>query len=1063
MPVFSGVPVPVQRMLGQVDQDDPTNLPPGCAAVCRNTDFTRDSVGGALSAATRAGNCMIMAGAKSPGTGFWDFQYEPESATDPFFQQMLRFTLSGILEREYPVGTGRMLPVPAGTFALPGQSHKIDTQAGNIVWSAYSNLKTPAAGLSGYNPKTLNLDPMGMKPYGWQWLPLTTTVYANEVACPSNRFSGLQGNGHTYQAQNAGTTGPNEPAWPDGEGSVVVEVLSAAQIAAGLTPVTWKELTMVIANRIPAPPAPVLALQNGTGTFPAAQTVWVILTLTNGMGETVGSVASSITTTAANQAVLVTLPLAPAIGNPLPGWLAQLVAPYAITGVNVYETDVASGSPQPPQSAYEQAASGQALGGTYLIAGTAAGSQIPTINSARITPGQLPAPTSEGALTRSPGAGTFAAGRDVWIRLSFSNNNGETPLGPSNSIVNTLANDAVIVGLTDLEEAQEFPQLVTVNVYEADVPTGTAEPPISAYALSQVSSVGQTVTVTATAAGQPPVTVNGTGPGGDVVADTPDGGINATQGYRYAVPGWINRNESFSGFTQAAVSKYIVDEDGWEISVFNVAIGPPWVIGRTVNWSVADSTQEGPFFWIGEVDLQVPTQNQVYPNSYLSDGVTIIPTVFLDNVTTSGTFNFSDTVLEADNDSTDRLRVSFPPAGVRVDYLTTCDRIAVSGVPGYQTGPIIGLQGDYESIYSDTSPLPISTQRGEVCWGLIEFKNEIYAMRSQSGVVITPGTGDPVTWDAKQRWGPSKDAEGVGPCGPRAFASNGSFIAFVHRTGLYRYPGPPTSTGSGTNPDMMIKEIPRQWATINWAAAQTISVMIDNDTHTIRMQVPTGNSPVPNQEFCLSYLEGWLDPLHFSTFAQKEISQEASRRWSFNDVSAFICRRILRTVANPPPNPLGPDGTNQLSSDFYQSQLAYTQTDPSGVVNARTPGRYDDNGAGIDWKYQGVSAKAMQKPSKPEGVVVTGVGFGAINVSFVAGRNKVTDNRGPKRILRMDPMQMDPQGNVDFTRKPTRQLDEYWSVYFDNGAQPGAWASIKGYTPYIIPVKVARGMLDTGK
>ena len=1052
MPVFSGTPVAISRVLGQVDQDDPTNLPVGCAAVCLNTDFTRDSTGGALSATTRAGNCLIMQGAPSPGTGFWDFQYEPESATDPFFQQMLRFTLSGVLEYEKPAGTGRMAPVPAGMFAPPAQSHKIDAQAGNIVWSGYSNLKTPTAGCSGYNPKTLNLDPLGMKPYGWQWLP-ATLVYAKEVACPSNQNSGIQGNGHTYQALNNGYTGPLEPVWPVGplaEGATVVEVLSKAQIAAGLTPVTWQEMTMVIADRLPAPPAPALALAGG-GAFPSARTVYILLTFLNGMGETVAGAVASITTTAASQEVKVAIPTLVS----LPGWLAELVAPYAISSVNVYEAGVASGDPAPAQSAYELAGNG-ALGSTVTVTETASGVTVPTINSARITPGQLPTPTQAAALTRAPAGGTFAAGRDVWIRLSYSNNNGETPLGPSNSIVNTLLHDAVEVNLAELPDAQQYPQLVKVNVYEADVATGRAEPPISAYALAMASTVGSTVTVTETATGRPPQTVNGTGPGGNIAADQAQGGINGTQGYRYAVPAWINRNETVSGFTQAAVSKYIVDEDGWQIAVFNVPLGPANVIGRIINWTVADSTQAGGFWWIGTVDLQIPTQNQVYPNSYLSDGIEIVPTVLLDNVTTSGTFNFTDQYLQESNNTTDRLRVTAPPQAVRVDYLTSCDRLALSGVPGYQSGVVISLGADYESFYGDTSPLPISTICGEVCWGCVEFRNQIYALRSQSGMVITPGTGDPASWDVKQRWGPTANSEGKGPCGPRAFACDGKVLVFVHRTGLYKFDGT-------SDPDLMVKEIPRMWATINWAAAQTICVAIDNDTHTVRILVPTGNSPAPNKEFCLSYLEGWEDPIHFYGYLQREASQEAARRWSFNDIGGFVVKRIQRTVANPQPLPLGPDGTDQLTSDFYQSQLAYTSTAPDGLVNARTPGRFDDNGAGIDWKYQTVSAKAMQKPSKPEGVVTQCVGFGSINVSFLAGRTKITDNAGPKKILRCLPMDLTPQGNVDYTRKPNRALDEYWSVLYDNGKQPGAWASVKGATVYVIPVKVARGSLDTGR
>lgn len=1021
-------------MLGQVDQDDPTNLPVGCAAVCRNTDFTRDASG--IVPWTRAGNCMIMRGEKSPGTGLWDFQYEPEAADDPFFQMPLLFHLNGVLEREYPVGTGRMVAVPDGLFTLPENSHKIDCQAGNKVFSAYSDLKQPTAGLSGFDPKTLDVDPMGMKPYGWRWLP-KTLVYAGEVATPSNSSAGPFGNGHTYQAQNTATTGANEPAWPLTESGTVVD-----------GGVTWKELTMVIANRLPAPPPPTLTQEAG-GAFPAADDVYVALTLVNGVGETLASTPAIFTNSVLNMALQANFPKAS-----LPGWLAQLDAPYAPTGWNIYTALVPTGTAAPPLSAYKLVNNAPIpyADASNSFASPGVGVAPPTRCSARITPGQLPTPTSEPVITRVPNGGTFAAGRDVYLRVSYSDASGETPVGPANSIINTNANDGLQV---ELDAVADLPQITTINVYEADVATGSPAPPSSAFAKVGSYAVPSTITVTATASGQAPATVNGTGPGGNVAPDTEDGGINGTQGYRYAVPCWINRNETFSGFTQAAVSKYDVDEDGWEIAVFNVAIGPTNVIGRAINWTTADSTSAGGFWWIGLVNLQVPTQNQVYPSSFQSDGITIVPTVFLDNETTSGIFNFTDEYLQSSNNTTDRLRVQGPPSGVRVDYLTTCDRIAVSGVPGY-AGPWVSLGKDYESFYADTSPVPVPTVRGETMWGCCEFRNQIYLMRSQSALVMVPGTGDPASWDVRQRWGPTPDAEGVGPCGPRAFAACPQFIVFVHRSGLYRYDG----TGA---PDLMMKEIPRMWAWINWAAAETIAVMIDPDTHTVRLQVPVGKSMTPNMEYCLSYLEGWQNPIHFSSFSQKEISVEAARRWSFNDVSAFLCRRILRTVPNAPQQEGGPDGTLQTDSGFYISQLAYTSTAADGLVNARTPGRYDDNGAGIDWKYQTVSAQDMQRPCKPEGVVTSANLNGAINVSFIAGRKPITAEGGVKRFLKCPPMQGAWNGNVDYTRKPARALDEYWSVLYDNGKQPGNACSLKKATVYVIPVKEARGMLDAGR
>jgi hypothetical protein len=1159
-------------MLGQVDQDDPTNLPVGCAAVCRNVDFTRDATGAGLSATTRAGNSLIIQGVKSPGTGLIDFQYEPESADDPFFQQILRFSITGTLEREYPVGTGRMQPVPAGMFVPPTQSHKIDAQTANLVFSSYSDLKRSTAGCSGYNPKTLNLDPLGMKPYGWNWAP-ATYVYAGEVATPSISNSGQQGNGHTYQAQNSGwtaTTAPGEPVWPLTEGGTILE----APVKAGQTPVEWKELTMVIANRLPQPDAPALALVSG-GSFPANRTVSILLTFTNGMGETIAGATATVTTTGAGQAVDVTIPTLASLA----GWLSQLVPPYSILGMNVYEADVPFGNPAPAQSSFELVGS-FALGSTATVTATATGVAPPTLNSARITPGQLPAPIVEPVLTRisagstvappgapglsllgsggawlyaptfpinvfvlltltnsygetTPGAissiavpgsvnsvevslaasygptvtgvnvyaaaveptvgipltsqfylvgsfalgstpvitfvdnthavpplvntatlpvGAFPGGRDIWVRLSYSNNLGETPVGPSNSILNTIANDAVLVTLSGVDT---LPQLATINVYEADVATGAVEPPINAYALLGSFPVTALVFILQTADGKGPVTVNGTGPGGNIAADTADGGINATQGYRYAVPAWMNRNETVSGFTPAAASKYIVDEDGWEIAVFNVPIGPQNVIGRLINWTVADGTIDGPFAWVGQVNLQIPSVDQVYPNSFLSDGITIIPTVFLDNITTHGTFNFTDefltgslSVAAGGNNTTDRLTLGPPPQSVRIDYSVTADALIHAGVAGWTSGLVISLRGDYESYDASGSYLPIRTNSGEVCWGIVEYRNQIYAMRERSGMVVVPGTGMPSTWDVVARWSAAK-GNGVGPCGPRAFDCNGQFIIFVHRSGLYKYDGE-------NAPDLMSKEIPRQWGSINWAAATTICVSIDDDTHTVRLQVPTGQSTVPNQEFCLSYLEGWLNPIHFSTFSQREISQEAARRWSFNDVSAYICKRIYRTVPNPPPLPLGPDGTSQTGSDFYVSQLAYAANDQSGLINARTPGRYNDNGAGIDCKYMTQSAADMQKQCKPEGVTISIVGQGAVNVSFLAGRQTLTANKADTKILRCTPMQLTPNDEDDFTRRPDRRISTYWKVLLDNGAQPDVWFSVKKAIVYVIPVRQAR-------
>ena len=82
------------------------------------------------------------------------------------------------------------------------------------------------------------------------------------------------------------------------------------------------------------------------------------------------------------------------------------------------------------------------------VTGVGTGAEPPTFCSARVTPGQLPTPTTQPIIDRNPNAGTFPAGRDVWVLQTYTNDLGETPAGPANGIVNTTANDGVQVDVS---------------------------------------------------------------------------------------------------------------------------------------------------------------------------------------------------------------------------------------------------------------------------------------------------------------------------------------------------------------------------------------------------------------------------------------------------------------------------------------------------------------------------------------------------------------------------------------------------------------------------------------
>ena len=463
-----GKPIPQNRFLGLVDSDDSTNLPAGLASLDRNFDFTRDS-GGPTQAVTRAGHntAMQLLDSNAPVTGLLGFVYSPESSTDPFFQLPMAFQPTQGSQYESPVGSGFMVKFPQTNFTEPQNAHAIQVSAGNKVYSAYSDLVIPLSGLSCMDPKLKTMNPFGMKPFGWNWTP-GTPVLQGEVCTPSSPSTG---NGHTYQAQNSGTTAAlasAQPIWPLTDGGTVND-----------NGVVWKEHTMVIANRLPPPAAPLLALA-GSGGIPSAQDVYIVMTLLNSAGETLPSVAAIVTTVAPGSSVNIQIPNL----TDLPAWIQNLPPAYVPTLANVYVAIVPTGSAAPALSTYGlHSFVPSALGAVVNVTGSSTLSAPPSSCTARVTPGQLPTPTMAPIIDRDPGAGTFPAGRDVYVRMTYVNNLGETPAGPASSVISTNANDAVQITVTVPlgEDNVQLYEISSVGIYEADVETGQPAPPASEF------------------------------------------------------------------------------------------------------------------------------------------------------------------------------------------------------------------------------------------------------------------------------------------------------------------------------------------------------------------------------------------------------------------------------------------------------------------------------------------------------------------------------------------------------------------------------------------------------
>jgi len=620
----------------------------------------------------------------------------------------------------------------------------------------------------------------------------------------------------------------------------------------------------------------------------------------------------------------------------------------------------------------------------------------------------------------------------VYVLETYLNAIGETTPGPANSVVDTQANDAVQVTV-------QFPigyAVTSINLYECDVPTGTVFdgstfPPFANFAKVGNFMNGASVSITASATGPPPPTVNTTGPGGNIAQDTATGGPNGTQGLRWAIVAYQDMFDTISGITQAAAFSYDVDENGWELELFNLPTGPNYIQNVIVGFTVADGLSAGPYGYI--------------PRSMISDGIPITATIY-PNGTSSAVVNFTDEYLvgiiaSAATNITDRLRVIQPQQCVDLYYSESTNRLFQSGVPGFYTSHWVSLAADPESYYGDTSLLTVGADDGERAWCVREYRGTLYSLRERSGFEVTPSTADPSTWVPTKRW------QKVGPCGPRAIDVCGNFMIFVHSSGIYKY--------EDAYPELVSKELPRWWNTINWKAGQYIWCAIDVEQHEIRMGFPVGASMVPNVVLTLNYEEGWAQPLLFSRYSGKEITIEACRKYSVDDIEGFLGGRYYRAIPGQPDPVEGPVDTTEEVERQYISQFLIASSGPDGTVQAITPGVYNDNGAGIDCQYETVAAQQAMTLCKLAGINLNARGNGSLFVSFIPGANRVTDWEGagdPPWLVKLRPFQLDLNPTVGLSRNAPSRLSERWRIRFTNGAIPDAWLSIKYACLFISPM-----------
>jgi hypothetical protein len=600
---------------------------------------------------------------------------------------------------------------------------------------------------------------------------------------------------------------------------------------------------------------------------------------------------------------------------------------------------------------------------------------------------------------RAPSAGSFPAGRDVYVVATFTNATGETLASTAGVLVDTLLDDAVQVAIPST-----LYQITGVNLHEADVPTGSPAP--TSFALVGSFQPLSTATITSSASGPPAPIANTSGAAGNMAVGT-----------RYASIAFTNRNGNLSG-TVPAFTSIDVDVPGYELYMANLPVGPSNIINRTVGFTVAGGTNVGPFFHI--------------PAAAVSANIPMSATVIKDNTSTTAFFNFTDEYLEASTDMTDRLRVIAPPAAVDVYYSPSTDRVVLSGVDGYGSGHYISLAADSESYYGDTSPIQVANGDGERCICAREFQGTLFSLKERSGFTISPTATDPSTWSVQQRW------EGVGPCGPRAVCVTNEFLFFVHRSGAYAY------APSEPEPKLMSKEIPTLWQTINWDYEHTIWCCVDEENKEIRIGVPMGNATVPNQCLTLNYMEGLSGPIHFSQYAGREVAMGAARKWSVDDIAGSVAIRCERQLA----------GNASEFGALRQSQVLIGSSAPDGTVQMVATGIYNDNGRGIDCQYETTSTQDLMDVSMLGGVSVNALGEGSMTVSVMVARDFVeSPGRSHEIKLPNFPLTTENWRGYD---AGARGQNERFRMRFTNGTQPNAWFALKYCSLFTRPLFTGR-------
>jgi hypothetical protein len=177
------------------------------------------------------------------------------------------------------------------------------------------------------------------------------------------------------------------------------------------------------------------------------------------------------------------------------------------------------------------------------------------------------------------------------------------------------------------------------------------------------------------------------------------------------------------------------------------------------------------------------------------------------------------------------------------------------------------------------SLMQVRPDDGQELRGAYVIRGYCYLLK-QRGLHVTQDDGENEPTD----WPVQVVDEIVGTDSMQGWCLGDGFALIAARPGLYFHSGGP--------PVKISREVQRTWDSINWAAASTISVALEEEKRRVYIAVPTGASVRPNQLLVLDYSDG--DGAYGALLTDPMSNEGQGRKWTIWRLSVDTVARVVR-------------------------------------------------------------------------------------------------------------------------------------------------------------------------